>query len=388
MYKEVKKAFSSYILKIEQEVDDTNVLNAMQKQAASYLQDKYKDKIEIELYKIDYKNKIKGKTEHIYRVTDGMEGMFQELNLGEDYVDVAKVVGLLHDIGRYKQLEKTSTFVDGDSYSNKYPAFLKYKNHAEHGADLLAHGLFTEFNININYQELIYLAVRNHAYKNLPSNLSFRLNEDAFQGKQIGIVLKEEKETVNSLYAQAIVDVDKFDLFNQVLIGNIPIVRKDFGLDFLEGDTVEEFATIWGMSSKLLREYNKIPNNKQMKDHSIIRIPTKFVPIEKFILPGDLVEDFKNDTLAPLKDLQARKDYSFLCAQVFRLSLLRNIHFISMLKDINNKEVLKRTFDLYPDSFKEIMKPVFDYTQMVLIDQAIEESDSKIYTKQKEMKNL
>lgn len=388
MYNEVEKNFNCYRQRIEQEVEEAKNLNAMQKVAASYLQDKYKNKTEIELYKIDYKNKMKGKTEHIYRVTDGMKGMFHELNLGEDYIDLAKVVGLLHDIGRYKQLEKTSTFVDGDSYSNKYPAFLQYKNHAEHGSDLLAHGLFEEFHININYQELIYLAVRNHAYKNLPFNLSFHLNEDAFQGKSVDIVLKEEKEIINSLYAQAIVDVDKFDLFNQVLIGNIPIVRKDFGLDFLEGDTVEEFAMIWGMSSKLLREYNKIPRNKQMEDHSIIRIPTEFVPIEKFTLPEDLVEDFKNDTLAPLQQLQARKDYSFLCAQVFRLSLLRNIHFVSMLKDINNKEILKRTLDLYPDSLKEIMRPIFDYTQQVLIDKAINESDSKIYTKQKEMKNL
>lgn len=81
--------------------------------------------------------------------------------------------------------------------------------------------------------------------------------------------------------------------------------------------------------------------------------------------------------------LQARKDYSFLCAQVFRLSLIRNINFISMLKDIKNKKILDRTLEMYPMKFQEIMKPIFDYSKDVLMNQAIEDSDSKIYTKQR-----
>lgn len=383
MYKIVEEGFNNYIYKMNQEVENTDCLNEVQAQAASYLKDKYPNKSEIELYKIDYKNKIQGKTDHIYRVTDGMAGMFSELGLGTDYTDLAKVVGLLHDIGRYKQLQKTSTFVDGDSYSNKYPLFSVYKNHAEHGADILKNGLFTQFKVNVNYQELIYLAVKNHAYSRLPNRLSFRLNEDMFQGNPIEISLITDKDELNSLYAQAIVDVDKFDLFNQVLIGNIPLVRKDFGLDFLEGDTIEEFSKIWGVSPQILREYNHVLNGKQMDANSIIRIPTDYVPIEKFVLPKDLIEDFKNDQLASLQQLQARKDYSFLCAQVFRLSLLRNINFISMLKDIKNKKVLDRTLEMYPMKFQQIMKPIFDYSNDVLMNQAIENSDSKIYTKQR-----
>ncbi len=382
MYKNVEIQFHNYILNIADEVSKTQHLNSMQAFAVSLLKTPvHLCKTDFELYVMDYHHKIKGKTEHIYRVTDGMEGMFTKLNLGSDYVDVAKTVGLLHDIGRYKQLQKTSTFVDGDSYSRKYPPFAKYKNHAEHGADLLAHGLFDQFHIDLSYQELIYEAVKNHAYSLLPNHLIHRLDDNLFHGESILHALSSDKEKVNSLYAQAIVDVDKFDLFHQVLIGNIPIVRKDFGLDFVKGDTVEDFSDLWGVSEKILREYNHIPKGKQMAEQSIIRIPTDYVPIEKFALPSDLVHAFQTNTLPSLKELQSRKDYSFLCAQIFRLSLLRNIHFISMLKDIKDKKILDRTFDLYPDAFKEIMKPIFDYSKETLIDQVIESSNSKVYTK-------
>lgn len=229
--------------------------------------------------------------------------------------------------------------------------------------------------------EVIYYAVRNHAYPSLPINLQEKLDENLFDGRTLEETIETDKGKINSLYSQSIIDVDKFDLFNQVLIGNIPIIRKDFGLDFFEGDKVEDLSKVWGIPSEKLREYNNIPKNEQMKPNSIIRIPTNLVPIENFILPNDIIEMFKNNTLPSLKELQARKDYSFLCAQVFRLSLLRNINFISMLKSIKEQDILGKTLNLYTDEYKEIMKPIFKYTDEYLVEHKIENGNSKIYTK-------
>lgn len=381
MFAKVAEEFEKYIEEVRLGTEMVTSLNPMQKSAVDILliRGNNAQESETELYRQDYEKKIKGKTEHIQRVTRDMGGMFGQLSLGEDFEDLAKVVGLLHDVGRYEQLAFTSTFVDGDSYS-KYPDFTKYGNHAEHGAGLLKNGLFDRFGIMSFYQSLIYNSVYYHACNEFPEHLNKRLPDELFEGKSLNSAMIKQPDLVNSLYAQAIKDVDKFDLFNQVLIGNIPIVRKDFGLDFLEGDTVEDFSKVWGINPETLREYNKISNGEQMKPGSIIRIPTDLVPIENFTLPQDLVEMFKNGNLPPLKDLQARKDYSFLCAQVFRLSLLRNISFVSLLKDMRQKQMLEKTFNMYPVEYQEIMKPVFEYASDNLIDGKIE-GLSKIYTK-------
>lgn len=385
MYKDVESKFENYTSEVLEKVKRTTLLNPMQlytvgklKKRNPNLNGNY-----VELYIQDYNNNISGKTDHIYRVVSGMADMFKQLELGEDFIDFAKVIGLLHDIGRYEQYAQTSTFVDGDSYY-KHPEFSKYSNHAEHGADILKENGYLD--ISNGYNKIAYNAVKHHADVELPKNLQKRMNEDLFGGKSIEDIIAlggENFELLMSLYAQSIIDVDKSDLFNQVLIGNIKLVRQDFGLDFFEGDTVEDFSRVWGISPNILREYNNIPAGQQMEPNSIIRIPTDLVPIEKFELPNEAINMFKEDKLPSLKELQARKDYSFLFAQVFRLSLLRKINFVSILKDIKEKEVLKRTLDMYPSDYREIMEPIFKFATDELVDAKINNGVSKLYTNTK-----
>lgn len=383
IYRDVKEKFENYTKEVSEKVEDTTSLNSMQQYTVSKLKMRNPSLTDdsVSLYKQDYKNRIKGKTDHIYRVTSGMEGMFKQLELGEDFIELSKVTGILHDVGRYEQYAQTSTFVDGDSYS-KHPAFINYSNHAEHGADIIKENNY--FGIPRGCDRIVYEAVKHHADAKLPKGLQKRMSENLFFGKSIEEIVScggENFELLASLYAQSIIDVDEFDLFNQILIGNIPIVRQDFGLDFLEGDTVEYFSQVWGISPDKLREYNKIPVGQQMKPNSIIRIPTELVPMENFQLSDEAISLFKEDKLPSLKELQARKDYSFLFAQVFRLSLLRKINFVSMLKDIKEKDVLQRILDMYPDKYKEIMNPIFKYANDELIDARINNGVSKLYTK-------
>ena len=79
--------------------------------------------------------KIKLKIDHTYRVAGLCRSIAKSLNLSEADVDIAWLLGMLHDIGRFEQIRRFGTFSDADSV-----------DHAEFGADLLfKEGLIRKF---------------------------------------------------------------------------------------------------------------------------------------------------------------------------------------------------------------------------------------------------
>lgn len=79
--------------------------------------------------------KIKLKIDHTYRVAGLCQSIAKSLNLSEVDVDIAWLLGMLHDIGRFEQIRRFGTFSDADSV-----------DHAEFGADLLfKEGLIRKF---------------------------------------------------------------------------------------------------------------------------------------------------------------------------------------------------------------------------------------------------
>ena len=193
---------------------------------------------------------------------------------------------------------------------------------------------------------------------------------------------KEKYNDLLRLYTQTVRSVDNFDLNNKVLLGAIPLVRERFGLDVLKEDSIKTFANLWGVSEKRLREYNKIEEGKELEAGQIILIPTEDVPLEKFVIPKDYIEMLKNNTFpAKVSDLQKRKDYTFLTAQVWRLSLLRNIEFKSLLKIVKDENMLEKILDSYPKKYQEIMQEAFKYAEEEIVCFGLENGKSKIYTK-------
>ena len=59
--------------------------------------------------------KIALKISHILRVTQKSRELAEELNLNEEDTDLAELIGLLHDIGRFEQVRIYNTFYDKDS---------------------------------------------------------------------------------------------------------------------------------------------------------------------------------------------------------------------------------------------------------------------------------
>lgn len=79
--------------------------------------------------------KIKLKIDHTYRVAGLCQSIAKSLGLSGADVDIAWLLGMLHDIGRFEQIKRFGTFNDAHSV-----------DHAEFGADLLfKDGLIRKF---------------------------------------------------------------------------------------------------------------------------------------------------------------------------------------------------------------------------------------------------
>lgn len=108
--------------------------------------------------------KIKLKIAHIERTSEVARKMAESLELQKEDIELAELIGLLHDIGRFEQVRKYNTFVDHLS-----------ENHAKIGVDILfKDGLIRNFIEDDTYDKIIELAIINHNKdKNmLPTNLS------------------------------------------------------------------------------------------------------------------------------------------------------------------------------------------------------------------------
>ena len=336
---------------------------------------------------------VNNKVEHTKRGVCDIEELFKLFpSLSYDYVDLAKTVELFHDIGRFMQAIETGTHVDGDSYNVQrhnergfsYPITEQgITDHGRHGAHLLVNGgLLNQSKIPYEYWEVIYNVVKYHMNGNGKTFDITPMNDDMFNGLSTKEVATEKalRDKFLTLYFQTVKAVDDFDLHNKILNGEIPILgRKTFGLDVNGGDSVAKLANRWGIAEEQLRETNKLESNEELETGAIVRIDPLLVPQEKFQIADDYADMYYTDTLGTnLPALQNRNDYTFLNAQIFRLSTLRNISFLPILQNILDSGMLDKMFELYPDKYKPIMEPFFDYAKKETTDR-IEKSPSKIY---------
>lgn len=111
--------------------------------------------------------KIKLKINHTYRVAGLCDKIADSIGLvGEDR-DIAWLLGMLHDVGRFEQIRRYHTFNDANSI-----------DHAKLGADLLFNDrLMEEYVPGLLEQperDLVELAIRQHNTYRLPETLTER----------------------------------------------------------------------------------------------------------------------------------------------------------------------------------------------------------------------
>lgn len=95
---------------------------------------------------------IKLKIRHTYEVVQKSEYIAKGLNLDGEDIELAKLIGLLHDIGRFEQVKQTSDFIDNDEF-----------DHADYGVNVLFEdGMIREFIDDNKYDDIIKKAIYNH----------------------------------------------------------------------------------------------------------------------------------------------------------------------------------------------------------------------------------
>lgn len=125
--------------------------------------------------------RIKLKIDHIKRVAIMSKKIAQNLNLTEEQTYLSELIGLFHDIGRFKQAEVYNTFNDRISV-----------NHAELSVKVLFdENLIDNFNVEEKYKKIIKVAILNHN----KSKIDEGLNDEEM------------------LFAKIIRDADKLDIY-------------------------------------------------------------------------------------------------------------------------------------------------------------------------------
>lgn len=100
---------------------------------------------------------------HSYRVMKNMEDLALKLKLSPKDVNLAKVIGLLHDIGRFEQNKLYNSFKDDKL------------DHGEYGVKVLKeNNVLDNYEIDYEDYETIYIAIKNHNKFQIATNLTKR----------------------------------------------------------------------------------------------------------------------------------------------------------------------------------------------------------------------
>ena len=126
---------------------------------------------------------IRRKQGHSIRVMNISKQIAIELNLSDDQIQIAALIGLLHDIARFEQYTQYQTYNDNRSF-----------DHGDYGVEILNKDMRKYIKTD-KYDKLIKIAIKNHN--------KFEIEEG----------LNEEE----SLFAKIIRDADKIDILYEAV---------------------------------------------------------------------------------------------------------------------------------------------------------------------------
>ena len=190
---------------------------------------------------------ISRKYYHSLRVMNKARKIAESIELSEEYINIATVVGLLHDYGRFEQWKRYHTFADGKSI-----------DHGDLGVEILFDEKEIEkYDIKKENYRIIYNAIKYHN--------KLEISED---------LTKEEK-----IICKIIRDADKLDIYELLLDGKIVFIddnnpiNSEVEKQFFENNSINKkivknesnrillrLAMIYDINFKWSLEY--IKNNK------------------------------------------------------------------------------------------------------------------------------
>lgn len=201
-------------------------------------------------------NKVNIKVTHTMGVVKVSEYIARKLNLNEEDIELAKLIGLLHDIGRFEQAVRYDNYDDYDTI-----------DHAELGVEILfKNGFIREFIDTDKYDNIIEKAIRNHNKFEIEDGL-------------------DEREL---LFAKIIRDADKTDNFEVKQYQDFESLFKaseqevqeekitdDVWNEFLQGRTIISSHRVTNMDKWLsyiawIYDYNFFPGLQYLKENDCI----------------------------------------------------------------------------------------------------------------------
>ncbi len=191
-----------------------------------------KAKEEFMKYVSDYdmnSGRISIKVKHILRVVENSKFLAQELNLTQEQVELAEMIGLFHDIGRFEQVRLYDTFSDKDTGLDHAAYSLKV---------LYEDGQIKRYLDTNKYDDIIKTAVFYH-------------NKAAIDESVTGEAL---------LFSKIIRDADKLDIYR--------VINEDKMEDIFWYKDFKNLEMSQGLMDKFIKDkfikYKDIKNNADL----------------------------------------------------------------------------------------------------------------------------
>ena len=210
--------------------------------------------------------KIKLKVDHTYRVAALSERIARSLGLGDDDTNLAWLIGMLHDIGRFEQLKNYGTFSDAESV-----------DHAHYGVELLFEDGFIEKFVGENAakdlkgtKDLKETAVKSESEEKETKEISeLDILRTAIWNHSAYRVEEGLTDRVK-MFCNIIRDADKIDILK---------VNYDVTLEVIYDVTTEELKNS-GVTDKVMKAF--------MEHHAVLR-SLKKTPIDNLVGHAALV---------------------------------------------------------------------------------------------------
>ena len=203
-------------------------------------------------------DRIAGKLDHTYNVVKMAEFIADDLKLSAEDRELAKLIALLHDIGRFDQAKEFGSFRED----------IKNIDHAALGVKMLfENGMIGEFIGDRRFDNIIRQAVGNHS--------RYKLDENGLTDRELlHCRIIRDADKTDSFRVKAIADINSMANVTQAEMENSFISDHIFK-DFMSAKTIlstdrKTAADIWVSYIAFIFDFNFISGLKYIKEKDYI----------------------------------------------------------------------------------------------------------------------
>lgn len=201
-------------------------------------------------------DKIKLKIVHTYGVVSDMEEITKRMGLREEDLELARVIALLHDIGRFEQLKRFDSFES------------EVMDHAAYGVKILfEEGLIREFVEEDTWDSIIRTAIARHSDFKLEGIsdsrelLHARLIRDADKLDNCRVKLEEKIETLLGMSAKELGSLQISDKVYEDFYRHLSVLSSDrkTAMDYWVSYLAYFYDINFKESMQIIKEKNYVP---------------------------------------------------------------------------------------------------------------------------------